>query len=71
MNKKIYSKIPEKDTRPYWTSILLRVCFTRKPIENCRFASDGPAVMSRRNIDDVIWAQIHFLTIVRSHTQST
>ena len=49
----------------------LRVCFTIELIEDCRFVSDDPAVMSWWNIGYIPWAEFDFLAIVGSHTQST
>lgn len=68
--QKRYPKNQKKMLAPYWASSLLWVCFT-EPIEDCRFVSDGPAVMSWWNVSYISRAELHFLTIVRSHTQST
>jgi hypothetical protein len=56
---------------PYWASSSLRVCFTCESIEDCRFVSDDPAVMSWWNVENISWAEFDFLAIVRSHTHPT
>ena len=56
---------------PYWVSSLPLACFTCESIENCRFVSDDPAVMSWWNVGYISWAVFDFLAIVRFHPHPT
>jgi hypothetical protein len=55
----------------YPAGSLLRVCFTCESVEDCRFVSDNPAVMSWWNVGHVSWTEFDFLAIVRSHAHPT
>jgi len=62
---------PFRTTPNQRASCSLRVCFTCESIEDCRFVSDDPAVMSWWNVGYISGAEVDFLAIVCSHTQPT
>ena len=62
-----HSELQPISTRVVYFGFVLHV----KPIEDCRFVSDDPTVMSCWNVGHISGAEFDFLAIVRSHTQST